>query len=202
VGVPLLLASLLLGATLQGQARRPRLIVLPVVDQMRADYIDKYQHQWTAGLHRLVAGGARYRQADYPYANTVTCAGHASISTGTPPSEHGMIGNTWFDRELGRVVTCIEDPAVTEFSYGRPVDVVGESAIRLTAPTLADELRAQLDPAPRIAALSLKARAAIPLGGQHPDAIAWVTGNAWVSSTAFSEGSVQAVASYVAAHPV
>ena len=64
-------------------AAKPKLVVLISVDQMRGDYIDRFQHQWTKGLKRLVAEGAWFRQADYPYYNTVTCAGHASISTGT-----------------------------------------------------------------------------------------------------------------------
>jgi hypothetical protein len=32
--------------------------VLISVDQMRGDYIDRFQHQWTKGLKRLVAEGA------------------------------------------------------------------------------------------------------------------------------------------------
>src|SRR4026208_1404181 len=75
-------------------AATPTLAVLLSVDQMRGDYIDKFRHQWTKGLHRLVTEGAWFRQADYPYNTTVTCAGHASISTGTVPAVHGMVGNS------------------------------------------------------------------------------------------------------------
>src|SRR5688500_7280131 len=32
----------------------PRLVVFLVVDQMRADYVNLYGHQWTKGLRRLV----------------------------------------------------------------------------------------------------------------------------------------------------
>jgi predicted AlkP superfamily pyrophosphatase or phosphodiesterase len=64
-------------------AEKPKLVVLISVDQMRGDYVDKFRHQWTRGLHRLISEGAWFRQADYPYYTTVTCAGHASISTGT-----------------------------------------------------------------------------------------------------------------------
>jgi predicted AlkP superfamily pyrophosphatase or phosphodiesterase len=74
---------------------RPKLVVLISIDQMRGDYIDRFRHQWTKGLHRLITEGAWFRQADYPYYNTVTCAGHASISTGTVPAVHGMVLNQW-----------------------------------------------------------------------------------------------------------
>ena len=34
------------------------LVVILVVDQMRGDYVDKFQQQWTGGLKRLVDEGA------------------------------------------------------------------------------------------------------------------------------------------------
>jgi Type I phosphodiesterase / nucleotide pyrophosphatase len=33
---------------------KPKLVVILVVDQMRGDYVDKFQQQWTGGLKRLV----------------------------------------------------------------------------------------------------------------------------------------------------
>ena len=44
----------------------PKLVVLISVDQMRGDYVDRFHHQWTKGLNRLVTEGAWFRQADYP----------------------------------------------------------------------------------------------------------------------------------------
>jgi predicted AlkP superfamily pyrophosphatase or phosphodiesterase len=185
------------------EARRPQLIVLLMVDQFRGDYVDKLQGQWSSGLRRLVTQGAWFRQADYPYFNTVTCAGHASVSTGAVPSAHGMILNGWWDREANKPVTCTEDEQATAISYGKPVAAGGESAARLRTATLADELRAQLSPAGRTIAFSLKARAAVTLGGQHPDAVAWFDDSgSWVTSTAFSKGPVAEVADFIAHHPV
>jgi predicted AlkP superfamily pyrophosphatase or phosphodiesterase len=77
----------------------PRLVVILVIDQFRADYIDTYGQQWTHGLRRLVDGGARFTDAAYPYFSTVTCAGHATIATGSFPATHGMIANSWWDRD-------------------------------------------------------------------------------------------------------
>ncbi len=69
---------------------RPKLVVMIMVDQMRADYVDKFRGQWSSGLKRLVDEGAWFRVAAYPYAATETCAGHATISTGAFPSSHGI----------------------------------------------------------------------------------------------------------------
>ena len=91
----------------------PRLVVMLVVDQMRNDYIDDYGASWAHGLRRLVSEGARFRNAAYPYFNTVTCAGHATIATGSFPHTHGIFQNNWWDRDLKKQVICNEDPRVT-----------------------------------------------------------------------------------------
>ncbi len=46
--------------------------------------------------------GAWFQHAAYPYLNTITCAGHSTIGTGTFPYQHGMILNTWFDRKTAK----------------------------------------------------------------------------------------------------
>ena len=88
------------------------------VDQMRGDYIDRFRHQWSKGLHRLITDGAWFRQADYPYYTTVTCAGHASIGTGTVPAVHGMVANSWATQNNSRIVSCTDDESQKLISYG------------------------------------------------------------------------------------
>src|SRR5713226_1613419 len=97
---------------------KPKLVVLLVVDQMRGDYVDKFLGQWTGGLKRLVEEGAWFRDAAYPYAATETCVGHATISTGAFPATHGMVANAWWDRELGKSVTCTSDSKAKNSAYG------------------------------------------------------------------------------------
>src|SRR5262245_28212462 len=98
--------------------KTPALVVLLVVDQFRGDYVRKYGGMWTKGLHRLVENGAYFPLAAYPYAGTVTCAGHNTIGTGSFPRTHGMIGNAWYDRDLKKSVACTADPSVTSVPYG------------------------------------------------------------------------------------
>lgn len=183
--------------------RTPKVVVLLVVDQFRADYIDRYRHQWSSGLKRLVGEGAWFHQAYYPYFNAVTCPGHATVSTGAVPALHGMILNNWWDRARSRSVTCTEDERYTTISYGKPVSAVGDSAARMLLPAFADEVRAQRVPTPHIVAFSLKARAAIPLGGRKPDAVAWFDDSgAWITSSAFARAPVPAVADFIRRNPV
>ena len=199
----LLAMAVAITAAAPAQTRDPRLVVIVAVDQMRGDYIDRFQHQWTGGLKRLVTEGAWFRQADYPYFNTVTCAGHASISTGTVPAVHGMILNEWWDPSTGRIVSCTEDESQSFISYGAPVTGPGHSAARLLSLTLADELRVQHPGNPRVVSISMKARSAINLGGHHGDAVTWLDDSgSWVTSTAFAKAPVPFVQEYVRTHPI
>jgi len=184
--------------------RGPKLVVMISVDQMRGDYIDRYQQQWSQGLKRLISEGAWFRQADYPYYNTVTCAGHASMSTGTVPAVHGMVLNQWWERNNSRLVSCTDDDDEQLITYGIPVKGVGHSARHLMTTTLADEMRLQGAPAPRVVSISLKARSAINLGGHRPDAVIWLdeANGEWVTSTAFATGTVPYFADYIARHPL
>ncbi|HEU5258805.1 MAG TPA: alkaline phosphatase family protein [Vicinamibacterales bacterium] len=190
-------------ATAQIPERRPRLIVLLMVDQMHADYVDKFAHQWSGGLRRLVSSGAWFRQVDYPYFDSVTCAGHTTVGTGVLPWTHGMVMNEWWDRARNREVPCTEDDGASVVSYGKPVTGAGDSARPIRVPTLADELRAQLDPAARVVAFSLKARAAIPLAGRRPEAVAWFhDSGTFVTSTAFTQAPNPIVADFIRRHPI
>jgi len=182
----------------------PKLIVLISVDQMRGDYVDRFQHQWSKGLKRLITEGAWFRQADYPYYNTVTCPGHASMSTGTVPAVHGIVLNQWWERDNSRLVSCTDDDDEQLITYGIAVKGVGHSARHLMTTTLADEMRLQGSPSPRVVSISLKARSAITLGGHQPDAVIWLDepNGEWVTSTAFAKAPVPYFADYIAKHPL
>jgi predicted AlkP superfamily pyrophosphatase or phosphodiesterase len=159
------------------QPERPRLIVFISVDQFRRDYVERYGARWTAGLARLVRDGAFYDHAAYPYFHTVTCPGHATISTGVYPATHGLPLNAWWDRTSGRDMPCTDDARAKAIGHrvGPKAPSGGHSAHLLRAPTLADVLRKQLSPTPRVVSLSMKPRAAIMLAGQGGDAVLWYT---------------------------
>jgi len=169
----------------------PKLAVILVVDQMRADVVDRFMKDWTGGLKRLVDEGAWFRQAAYPYLTTVTCAGHATIGTGAFPHVHGIFQNTWWDRETHQVVNCVDDASVTDIGYAANAHG-GRSASRLLIPTFADEMRAQRSA--RVVSLALKDRSAIMLAGHGGDAVTWLSESldGWATSSAFASRPVVA----------
>jgi predicted AlkP superfamily pyrophosphatase or phosphodiesterase len=168
----LLLAFPATRAPIRAQASRPKLVVFIAVDQMRADYPVRYASEFDKGLHRLTSEGAWYRNAAYPYLNTITCVGHSTLGTGTLPFRHGMIQNAWYDRESGRSVTCTNDSKVSDVSSAGVAGGPGDSAARLLMPTLAEIMRRDLHA--RVVTISIKARAAIGLAGHTGDAVLWM----------------------------
>ena len=180
---------------------RPKLVVLLVVDQMRGDYVDKFQGQWTGGLKRLVKEGAWFREAAYPYSATETCVGHATISTGALPTTHGMVANAWWERESQKMVTCTFDPNASNIAYGGSAATAGgDSAWRMRVPAYAEELRFQSGGATRIVTFSLKARAAITMAGHKADAVTWFENGSWTTSSAY--GTMPFVESFAKTNPV
>jgi predicted AlkP superfamily pyrophosphatase or phosphodiesterase len=168
-------------------ARKPSLVVLLVVDQMRRDYLDEYGARWEKGLRRLYREGAWFPNAAYPYTTTLTCAGHATIATGTLPATHGIISNQWWDRAGQQVVSCTGDPSVREVPYGSREAGQGGSARALKAPTLASVLGSS---GGRVVSISLKrASAAMMAGTGRGDAVLWFQGGGWSSSTAWNRSA-------------
>jgi hypothetical protein len=198
----ILLAAVLFVITLRSQAADgPRLLVIVVVDQLRADYLQTFNRHWRNGFRTLLDQGLVFDNARYPYLVTVTCAGHATIGTGTLPHKHGMINNTWWQRKERVLTGCSADPATTEITYGRPIRL-GNGPVNLLTPTLADELRGQ-KPGARVVSISMKARSAIALAGRAADATVWMDdlAGSWATSKAYAEGPVPAVKTFIDANP-
>jgi predicted AlkP superfamily pyrophosphatase or phosphodiesterase len=180
----------------------PKLVVMIVVDQMRGDYVDKFRGQWSGGLKRLAGEGAWFHEAAYPYAATETCPGHATISTGAFPAEHGIVANGWWDRDQQRMVTCTSDPTVKNVAYAGGSTKGGDSAARMQLPSFAEELKFQTGGGTRVVTFALKARAAITMAGHKGDAVTWLdsSSGAWVTSSAY--GTMPFVEEYAKKHPV
>lgn len=200
----LVLATPMTTTPIVAQHTPPRLVVVLVVDQMRADYIQTYGHQWTKGLRRLVDTGASFPLAAYPYAATYTCVGHATISTGALPSTHGMIGNGWHDRSVPKNVTCTEDPSVTSVPFGGREGNERHGTPYLRTTTLADEMRLQSPRTPTVVSLSLKPRSAVTLAGHAgPNThVVWTEGDGtWATSTEYAASAAPAIDAWATANP-
>ena len=189
------------GQPATGRSQAPKLVVIIAVDQLRGDYLERYGARFTGGFKRLTTEGAWFQRAAYPYLNTVTCAGHATIGTGTLPYRHGLILNQIYDRAAKQSPYCTADPTVKDFSFnGLPPPAVGNSPAMLLQPTLGDVVKRERSG--RVVSLSLKPRSAIMLAGHKADAITWFDDRGgWLTSPAFGPPN-EKLGAYIAAHPI
>ncbi len=170
----------------QSSKNTPRLILQITVDQLRGDLPTRYYDRLgEGGFKYLWESGVVYRDAHHAHANTETIVGHATLATGAHPSNHGMIGNLWFDRESGRVTYNVEDPNYRLLTQGADVDdnaeidptqraanTEGRSPAAILVTTFADELRSSKGGRSKAVGISVKDRAAIAMAG-HAGTAFW-----------------------------
>jgi arylsulfatase A-like enzyme len=165
----------LFAATL-GAAEKPALVVVLSVDQMRNDYLDRFR-PWFGrdGFNRFLERGARYPEARHRHAATLTCPGHTAIGTGLDPRETGIVANNWYDAGKARREYCVEDRAAQWVGAppGAPkITILPASPVLISGDFLGDRLKEKF-PGARVVSLSLKDRAAVPMGGRKADAAVW-----------------------------
>lgn len=159
----------------------PTLVVVVVVDQLRADLLERYDDHFSGGLRRLRDGGLRYVNATHDHGRTHTAAGHASIATGVYPFRHGIVANDWMEERDGRwrSVYSVEDPSSA--IVGDP-EAGGRSPRNLERDALPDWIR-RADSRARVVSVSRKDRSAILMAGRGPGEVYWLDGDRGVFVT-------------------
>jgi len=167
-------------------ADKPKLILQITVDQLRGDLPTRYYDRLGEGGFRyLWESGIVYRDAHHAHANTETIVGHATLATGAHPSNHGMVGNLWFDRETGFTTYNVEDADYTLLTKGASVDASteidptqraarsdGRSPAAMLVTTFSDELRSNTGGEAKVIGVSVKDRGAISMAG-HSGTAYW-----------------------------
>jgi len=159
----------------------PTLVVHVVVDQLRADMLDRYRDVFSQGLERLLEDGLVVRGASHRHSETTTAVGHATLVTGVVPARHGVVGNTWWERRPdGTLVSTYAVADSTSPLLGFP-DAPGRSPSNLLRDGLPDWILAH-DSDARVVSLSTKDRAAITMAGRAPGHVYWIENNRFVTS--------------------
>ena len=166
--------------------KRPKLVVGIVVDQMRWDYLYRYYdlYKTDGGFKRFLNNGFTCENTFIPYTPTYTAAGHTSVYTGSVPAINGIVGNSWYDRQLKREVYCSEDKNVR--TVGSTTEEPGKmSPVNMFTTTITDELRLATNFKSKVIGIALKDRGAILPAGHAANAAYWYdskTGN-FITST-------------------
>lgn len=178
-----------LGCNTPIQTSTPKLVVGIVVDQMRMDYLTRFEnHYGNDGFKRFYDQGFVAKNHHFDYAQTKTGPGHASISTGTPPAIHGIIENDWFDKMTGEKQYCVGDARY--HGVGTQSKAGKKAPTQLLVSTFADENRLATQSRGKAIGISIKDRSAILSIGHAADGAYWFSGKAegkFVSSTFYMD---------------
>lgn len=182
----LLLVSLLF--TINTFAQKPKLIVGIVVDQMRVDYLTRYESKFgEGGFKKLIKGGYFNKNANFNYVPTYTGPGHASIFTGSVPRVNGIISNDWYDKKTGKNIYCAQDETVT--TVGSTSNAGKMSPRNMLTTTIGDEMRLATNMQAKVIGISQKDRASILPAGHTANAAYWYDGSngAFITSTFYMQ---------------
>jgi len=162
---------ILVSIMVQAQAQ-PKLVVGIVVDQMRPDYLGRYQQRFGEdGFNRFLKKGFVVKNMHYNYVPTYTGPGHAAIYTGTTPKYNGIVANDWYRRSWGRSVYCAYDSTCQTVGSKSKAGMMSPRILEST--TITDELRMFSNFKSKVVGLSIKDRGAIFPAGHQPNGAYW-----------------------------
>lgn len=170
------------------QNNKPKLVVGLVIDQMRWDYLYKYNNLYSAnGFKRLLRQGFSNENAMIPYTPTYTAVGHTCVYTGSIPAITGIVSNYWFDKATSRTVYCTDDSTVT--TVGSNTKAGKMSPANMWTTTITDELRLSNNFKSKVIGISLKDRGAILPAGHTANAAYWYDDKPgkWITSSFYMD---------------
>lgn len=165
----------------------PKLVVGVVSDPMGYNWIEKYwEYLGEDGLKKLFEQGASFEYADLNHYLAGTGPSHASLSTGSTPSLHGIIADSWYNRLEQKETQSTEDYQTN--TVGSNSNHGKHSPRQLLTPTIGDALKSSI-PGSKVISISMKPDASILMAGRLADGCYWFdpsSGN-WITSSAYSE---------------
>lgn len=172
-------------------AEPPRLTVVIVAEQFRADYLDRYGVELgPGGLRRLMEGGAVFPRMRYETAASWAAPAAATLATGGWANAHGIVADAWFDDKENRVVRATESAR-------------GPAPSRLIGSTLADELYAASGRRSRILAIGGDPDAVVLMAGRRPRGCYWQgESGSWQTSSFYGATLPEWVTRYQSDHPL
>lgn len=164
---------------------KPKLVVGIVVDQMRYDYLTRFENRYgDGGFKRLISEGFNCKNNHFNYIPTYTGPGHASVYTGTTPKYHGVIANNWYNKFEKKSVYCAGDDSVEPVGTTHRAGKM--SPHRMMTTSFADENRLFTQMRGKTIGISVKDRGSILPAGHSANAAYWFHGKdegSWITSS-------------------
>ncbi len=186
---------------LSTKSTHPKLVVGLVIDQMRWDYLYKFEKLYsTNGFNRLKAQGFNCDNTLITHLPTYTAVGHTGIYSGSVPAYHGIVGNNWYDTQTGKMVYCTDDTTVRTIGSDTKAGLMSPKNMQVDV--VGDELRLSNNFKSKVIGISLKDRGAILPAGHSANAAFWFDDEAgkWISSSYYMDSLPSWVNAYNSMH--
>ena len=183
----ILLLSAFLNLSGQGAyipPENPRLVIGIIVEQLKYDQLEKYRDKLGEnGIKKLINEGTYFKNASFDYMLTQSAPGHATISTGTEPSFHGITSDNWYLPLRNELIYCTRDIDVNP--VGGSFESGLNSPVNLQASTFSDELEMATNQQSKVFGIGIKDNSAILSTGHSADGVFWFdnTTGTWMTST-------------------
>lgn len=180
----LLLILVLLSTSVLGE-EGPRLVVNIVVNSTRHETLARFSQNFNdEGFNIFLQQGVCFEESYYNFMQTSTPATLATLTTGTDPSTHGIVGEQWWDFTSGKPVGVIEDAKA--HTFGANPKECRVSNQHIVTPTLGDKLL-ESSPKSKVITIATDAISAIVMGGMDSKEVYWIDPlrGKWTTSTKY-----------------
>lgn len=163
----------------------PRLTVVVVVDGMTQENLTDLRSYWPAGGLRTLSEEAYQTTIDFPHLVYGGQETTATLMTGTTPSHHGIMADTYFSRTDRNVHATLEDRQAA--GIGTDLDLSPRSLLSVS---LSDEWRIQQGTQAKIYAIGLQPEATVLMAGHAANACCWLDSREqkWATTSFYAEG--------------
>ena len=161
----LLIMATFISFSCSTKPNKPKLVITLVVDQMRPDLLTRFDDLYTGGFRWLMDHGTWFTNTHHDHSYTATGPGHFAIGSGQYPGRVGVLGNSFYDRDLKKNVYCVEDPVAKVIGAKKGK---ARSYSRYNTTGLGDWVKTTY-PNSKVISLAGKDRTAVFMGGNKPD---------------------------------
>ena len=163
----------------------PKLVIGITIDQLRADYLELFQHTFSErGFKRLLNDGLVYQNMVFDFPNLNEASSIATLYTGTNPSHHGIIYSKRFLPDRNSEVSIFEDNA---FLGNYTKEKLSPAALRVG--TITDELKIASKGRSDIYSFAPNSFQALISAGHAANGAYWIEdySGKWATSTYFKD---------------
>jgi len=151
---------------------KPRLILILQVSQFRYDYIPRFWDKLSDdGFKKMINRGSYCENTSYNYLFSDVGVGSATISTGSNPSQHGIIARSWYNNLYDKIIDYVYDEKTNTIGAG--YENGRFSPVNLLATTYCDELKLSNNSRTKVIGISCDPAPAIFSTGQTANNAYW-----------------------------